>query len=430
MSSLKPIIDVQPSPTIPPHLMSSFKPLFLKTDGQKKSTLNLLISLVNLLLVSQPEVGSDTQMLPQLLNFERNKVWTLVPKPHGKTIIGTKWIWENKMDENGIVIKNKARLVAQGYNQQEGIDYEENFTLVVRLEAIRIFLVYAAYMGFMVYQIDVKSAFLNGKISEEVYVQQPPGFEISEFPNYVCKLDKALYGLKQAPRAWLYETHGLVESSSPELDLFSDIQEHLTTEIMTETMEQYMIKTHEYYGSGVDRPKINDKTHFELKGQYLKELRENTFSGSEPEDANEHIEKVLEILDLFHIQEVTQDQHYLTDMEEVILLYNGLNVPTRQILDSKGAIPTKTAADTKIAIQEMAEYSQKWHNGTSSKARSTNTSNGLAAIQAYLNNLGREIKKVNEKVYVAQVGYELCKGPHYTKDCLLKEEGNTLEEAY
>ncbi|GKB96346.1 hypothetical protein Tco_0982483 [Tanacetum coccineum] len=123
-------------------------------------------------------------------------------------------------------------------------------------------------------------------------------------------------------------------------------------------------------------------------------------------------------------------QHYLTDMQEVILFYNGLDVPTRQILDSKGAIPSKTAADAKIAIQEMAEYSQKWHNGTSSRTRSTETSDGLAAIQAQLNNLGREIKKVNEKVYAAQVGCELCKGPHYTKDCPQKEEGKTLEEAY
>ncbi|GJY25868.1 retrotransposon protein [Tanacetum coccineum] len=117
-------------------------------------------------------------------------------------------------------------------------------------------------------------------------------------------------------------------------------------------------------------------------------------------------------------------------MHEVILFYNGLDVPTRQTLDSKGAIPTKTAADAKVAIQEMAEYSQKWHNGTSSKARSTKTSDRLAAIQAQLNNLGREIKNVNEKVYVAQVGCKLCKGLHYTKDCPLKEEGNTLEEAY
>ncbi|GJZ00129.1 hypothetical protein Tco_0517558 [Tanacetum coccineum] len=109
----------------------------------------------------------------------------------------------------------------------------------------------------------------------------------------------------------LFETPSLVESSSPELDLFSDIEEHSkeeTTDIMTETMEQYMSKTRKNYGSGVVRPMINDITHFELKGKYLKELYENTFSSSEHEDANEHIEKVLEIVDLFHIPEVTQDQ--------------------------------------------------------------------------------------------------------------------------
>ncbi|GKD05599.1 hypothetical protein Tco_1180573 [Tanacetum coccineum] len=123
-------------------------------------------------------------------------------------------------------------------------------------------------------------------------------------------------------------------------------------------------------------------------------------------------------------------QHYLTDMQEVILFYNGLDIPTRQILDSKGATPSKTTVDAKIAIQEMAEYSQKRHNETSSRTRSTKTFDGLAAIQAQLNNLGREIKKVNEKVYAAQVGCELCKGPHYTKDFTQKEEGQTLEEAY
>ncbi|GJV20641.1 retrovirus-related pol polyprotein from transposon TNT 1-94 [Tanacetum coccineum] len=141
-------------------------------------------------------------MQEELNHFKRNKVWTLVPLPNGKTIIGTKWIYRNKMDEYGIVIKNKARLVAQGYKQEEGIDYDETFAPVARLEAIRIFLAYDAYIGFMVYQMDVKSAFFNGKILEEVHVQQPPGFESSEFPNHVCKLDKALYGLKQAPRAW------------------------------------------------------------------------------------------------------------------------------------------------------------------------------------------------------------------------------------
>ncbi|GJZ62468.1 retrovirus-related pol polyprotein from transposon TNT 1-94 [Tanacetum coccineum] len=104
-----------------------------------------------------------------------------------------------------MVIKNKARLVAQGYNQQEVTDYDETFAPVARLEAIRIFLAFATFMNFIVYQIDVKSAFLNGKLKEEVYVKQPPGFESNEFPNHVCKLDKALYGLKLAPKAW-YET--------------------------------------------------------------------------------------------------------------------------------------------------------------------------------------------------------------------------------
>ncbi|GJV71834.1 hypothetical protein Tco_1491829 [Tanacetum coccineum] len=142
---------------------------------------------------------------------------------------------------------------------------------------------------------------------------------------------------------------------------------------MTETMEQYMSKTRGDYGSGVTRPTINQDTHFELKGQFLKVLRDNTFSGSEHEDANEHIEKVA---------------------KEPAIKFN------YNLGDSKGVIPSKTATDDKVAIQEMAEFSQKWHNGTSYKSRSTETSDGLAAIQSQLNNLGQEIKKVNEKVLV------------------------------
>ncbi|GJW42815.1 retrovirus-related pol polyprotein from transposon TNT 1-94 [Tanacetum coccineum] len=144
-------------------------------------------------------------MQDDLNQFAKNKVWTLVPAPYGKTIIGSKWVFKNKRDKTGIIIKNKARLVAQGYNQQKGIDYDETFAPVARLEAIRIFFAFATYMNFIVYQMDVKSAFLNGKLKEEVYVKQPPGFESHEFPNHVCKSDKALYELKQAPRAW-YET--------------------------------------------------------------------------------------------------------------------------------------------------------------------------------------------------------------------------------
>ncbi|GKA35835.1 putative ribonuclease H-like domain-containing protein [Tanacetum coccineum] len=119
--------------------------------------------------------------------------------------IGTKWVYRNKKDDRGIVVRNKARLVAQGYTQEEGIDYDEVFAPVARIEAIRLFLAYASFMNFIVYQMDVKSAFLYGTIEEEVYVCQPPGFEDPEFPNKVYKVEKALYGLHQAPRAW-YET--------------------------------------------------------------------------------------------------------------------------------------------------------------------------------------------------------------------------------
>ncbi|GJY17821.1 copia protein [Tanacetum coccineum] len=119
------------------------------------------------------------------------------------TIIGTKWVFRNKLDENGIVSQNKARLVAQGYNQQEGIDYDETYTPVARLESIRILLPYAYALDFKLFQMDVKSAFLNGFINEEVYVAQPSGFIDFEKPDHVYKLKKALYDLKQAPKAWV-----------------------------------------------------------------------------------------------------------------------------------------------------------------------------------------------------------------------------------
>ncbi|GKD39061.1 putative ribonuclease H-like domain-containing protein [Tanacetum coccineum] len=127
---------------------------------------------------------------------------TLVDLPYGKRAIGTKWVYRNKKDERGILIRNKARLVAQGYTQEEGIDYDEVFVPVARIEAIRLFLAYASFKDFVVYQMDVKSAFLYGKIKEKVYVYQPLGFEDPEFPNKVYKVEKALYGLHQAPRAW------------------------------------------------------------------------------------------------------------------------------------------------------------------------------------------------------------------------------------
>jgi hypothetical protein len=140
-------------------------------------------------------------MEEELHNFERNEVWELVPRPK-QNVIDTKWIFRNKQDEFGVNTKNKARLIGKGYTQVEGLDFGETYAPVPRLESIRILLAYATHHDFKLYQMDVKSAFLNGLLQEEVYVEQPPGFEDSKFPNHVYKLHKALYGLKQAPRAW------------------------------------------------------------------------------------------------------------------------------------------------------------------------------------------------------------------------------------
>jgi hypothetical protein len=134
-------------------------------------------------------------------NFTRNEVWHLVPRPN-QNVVGTKWVFRNKQDEHGVLTRNKARLVAKGYSQVEGLDFGETYAPIARLESIHILLAYATYHGFKLYQMDVKSAFLNEPIKEEVYVEQRPGFEDSEYPNHVYKLSKALYGLKQAPRAW------------------------------------------------------------------------------------------------------------------------------------------------------------------------------------------------------------------------------------
>nr|GEU59125.1 hypothetical protein [Tanacetum cinerariifolium] len=217
-----------------------------------------------------------------------------------------------------------------------------------------------------------------------------------------------------------FKTLSLDELRSPYFNLLSDQEysEEEIAKIMAETMKQYMSKTRANYGSGVARPKIEKKDNFEPKGQFLKELRTNTFSGSDHEDENETLRKFLRlsIYSTFQISLLTNlktkflnkycppartakkmeeinnfqqepdenlyqawerfkellmkcPQHYLMEMQEIILFYNGLGIPTRQILDSKGAIPSKTIADAKISIQEMAEYSHKWHNGTSKSRR-------------------------------------------------------------
>nr|GEW87879.1 putative ribonuclease H-like domain-containing protein [Tanacetum cinerariifolium] len=146
-----------------------------------------------------------SQIIVDLSSTTQTRSMTRVEEPKQKRAIGTKWVFSNKKDERGIVVRNKARLVAQAHTQEEGIDYEEVFAAIARIEAIRLFLAYASFIGFMVYQMDVKSAFLYETIKEEVYVCQPLGFKEPDHPNKVNKVVKVLYGLHQAPKAW-YET--------------------------------------------------------------------------------------------------------------------------------------------------------------------------------------------------------------------------------
>jgi hypothetical protein len=141
-------------------------------------------------------------MQEELNNFKRNEMWSLVEKPK-QNVVGIKWVFRNKKDEHGVVTRNKPRLVAKGYSQVKGLDIDKTFALIARLESIRMLLAYATHHGFKLYQVDVKSAFLNGPIKEEVYVKQTPGFESEGYPNHVYKLHKALYVLSK------HQEHGM-----------------------------------------------------------------------------------------------------------------------------------------------------------------------------------------------------------------------------
>nr|GEV62093.1 retrovirus-related Pol polyprotein from transposon TNT 1-94 [Tanacetum cinerariifolium] len=151
-------------------------------------------------------------MQEELHQFNRLDVWELVDKPLCKNVINMKRLWKNKRDEENIVIRNKSHLMAKGYAQKEGVDFKESFAPVARLEAIRLFIAYAAHKSFTVYQMDVKTAFLYGPLKEEVYVNQPDGFVDPYHPDKVYRLKKALYGLKQAPREWYDELSNFLVS--------------------------------------------------------------------------------------------------------------------------------------------------------------------------------------------------------------------------
>nr|GFB29090.1 retrovirus-related Pol polyprotein from transposon TNT 1-94 [Tanacetum cinerariifolium] len=166
--------------------------IFFTPVQDKSKSLEILYNLLEL----------DANYNWMLRCFDRLDVWELVDRPLCTNVINLKWLWKNKHDEENTVIRNKSRLVANGYAQKEGVDFEESFAPVARLEAVRLFIVYAAHKSFTIYQMDIKTAFLYGSLKEEVYVNQPDGFVDPYHPDKVYRLKKALYGLKQAPRAW------------------------------------------------------------------------------------------------------------------------------------------------------------------------------------------------------------------------------------
>nr|GEY36206.1 retrovirus-related Pol polyprotein from transposon TNT 1-94 [Tanacetum cinerariifolium] len=258
----------------------------LKKNSEKRGNRQ---TLQNLKLHCVPDSAWIEVMQKELYQFDRLQVWELVDKPFGKKVIKLKWLWKNKKDEDQTVIRNKARLVEKGYAQEEGIDFEESFAPVVRLEVVRIFIAYAAHKSFPIYQMEVKTAFLSGPLKEEVYVAQPDRFVDPDHPEKFCRLWKALYGLKQAPRAWYDElskfltskgsTKGLQIHQSPSGIIIN--QAKYTLEILH---KHGMDKDADHAGC-IDSRKstsggiqfIGDKTEYQLADMITKSFPEDRF---------------------------------------------------------------------------------------------------------------------------------------------------------
>ncbi|GKE59306.1 putative ribonuclease H-like domain-containing protein, partial [Tanacetum coccineum] len=253
-TNLETTMNVSPIPTSRIHSIYP-KLKFLEIQPQPfrqgaKYTKVLKLMLLSAIFKSREEIIikiSNTICL--LASFLRLNLRRYLKILKMKRTIGTKWVYKNKKDERGVVVRNKAMLVAQGYRQEEGIDYDEVFAPVARIEAIRIFLAFASYMGFIVYQIDVKSAFLYGTIDEEVYVSRPLGFVDPKFPKKVYKVEKALYGLHQAPRAWSWcdEFEALMKSrfqmsSMGELTFFLGLQVKQKEDDIFISQDKYVVE--------------------------------------------------------------------------------------------------------------------------------------------------------------------------------------------
>ncbi|GJS58384.1 zinc knuckle CX2CX4HX4C containing protein [Tanacetum coccineum] len=239
-----------------------------------------------------------------------------------------------------------------GYKQEEGIDFEESFAPVARLEAIRMFVAFAEHKNIIIFQMNVKTAFLNGPLKEEVYVSQPDGFVNPDFPDHLLN-------------------YGMPTMAGVDIDIL--------------TMEQYLALSRENQAPGVVKPKIGGNVNFEIKSQFMRELRKDTFSKNKDKDNHDHIDQ--------------------------------------------GPIPEMRPAEALTAIQTMAGHSQKWHDGTTSRnIRSSNSKDGLAALVNKLDNLGRDMKKLKKSVRAIQVGCQICEGPYLDKDCPLNEEVKQVEE--
>lgn len=205
----------------------------VQLTNRKTKALKDLYESTQVMLVADPTCFEEADMKDEwkvamkdeIAAIEKNKTWRLVRLPEGKNVIGVKWVYKTKVGPEGEILKHKARLVVRGYTQEQGVDFDETFSPVARFETIRTLLAIAAHLKLTVYQFDVKSAFLNGELKEDVYIEQPKGFEVHGKKEHVYKLDKALYGLKQAPRAWYskIDSHFLetgFERSSSEPNLY------------------------------------------------------------------------------------------------------------------------------------------------------------------------------------------------------------------
>nr|GFB98814.1 hypothetical protein [Tanacetum cinerariifolium] len=189
----------------PSNMHTFYQPYPYEFQWSKDHPLEQVLGEPSRPVLTRNQLRSDGDMCMHALTFKRLDVWVLVPALDSITPLTLKWLLKNKHDEEQTVIRNKSRLVVRGYRQEEGFDFEESFTSVARMEAIRIFLAYAAHKSFTVFQMDVKTAFLHGTLKEDVYVCQHEDFIDADHLSHVFKLKKALYGLKQAPRAWYNE---------------------------------------------------------------------------------------------------------------------------------------------------------------------------------------------------------------------------------